>query len=200
MRRGFKTEARKLALEVRAELGLTAHVRFDPFTLAQEYGIPVLGLSDLARDDEAAEAVSYYAVGRTSNFSAALVPIGSGMFIIDNDFHAPVRRRNSVSHEMSHVILEHEFDKVLLTGDGCRCFDQDKEDEATWLAGELLIPYDAAERAARSDMTDEEVAEVFDVSTRLAAMRMNYSGARKIIARKRAYGSSSSFRRPGVMS
>jgi hypothetical protein len=60
--------------------------------------------------------------------------------------------------------------RVLLTPDGCRCFDRDKEDEATWLAGELLVPYAAAEHAAPANM------------------RMNYSGARKVVERKRAYG------------
>jgi Zn-dependent peptidase ImmA (M78 family) len=105
------------------------------------------------------------------------------MFLLDNDSHALVRRRNSISHEMSHIVLEHAFDRVLIGLDGCRCFDRDKEDEATWLAGELLIPYAAAEQAARANMTDPEVADIFDVSLQLAAMRMNYSGARTVIKR-----------------
>jgi hypothetical protein len=36
MQRGFKTEARKLALELRAELHLDAYERFDPYELAEE--------------------------------------------------------------------------------------------------------------------------------------------------------------------
>jgi hypothetical protein len=51
----------------------------------------------------------------------------------------------------------------------------------------MLIPYAAAERAARLDWDDEQVAEEFDVSIQLARMRMNYSGARKIVARKRTW-------------
>lgn len=187
MRWGFKTEARKLALEVRAELGLDAYVQFDPYFLAEEYGIPVYQLSDLGQQNGAGDAARYFMSGRTHAFSAALVPIGCGMFILDNDDHLLVRRRNSISHEMSHVMLEHAFGKVILTSDGCRCFDKDKEEEATWLAGELLIPYAAAERAARSNLTDEQVAAQFDVSPQLAGMRMNFSGARKVVARKRAY-------------
>jgi hypothetical protein len=187
MKRGFKTVARKLALEVRAELGLTAFVRFDPYELASEYGIPVYEVSDLGQDDRAHDAARYFDSGQTSVFSAALVPVGTGMFILDNDSHAFVRRRNSVSHEMSHIILEHAFDRVLVGVDGCRCFDRDKEEEATWLAGELLIPYAAAERAARADMADDQVAEMYEVSTQLAAMRMNYSGARTVVKRRREY-------------
>lgn len=189
MRRGFKTHAKRLALEVRAELGLDASVRFDPYELAVEYGIPVYTLSDLALHEDARQAGAHYALDRPSTFSAALIPVGNGRFILDNDYHAPVRRRNSVSHEMSHVLLEHGFTSVLFTCDGCRSIDKDKEEEADWLAGELLIPYAAAERAARLDLTDEQVAQMFDVSTQLAAMRMNFSGARIIVARKRRYAS-----------
>ena len=189
MRRGFKTQAKKLALEVRAELGLGASACFDPYELAVEYGIPVYTLSELALHEDARQAGAHYALDRPSTFSAALIPVGNGRFILDNDYHAPVRRRNSVSHEMSHVLLEHGFTSVLFTCDGCRSIDKDKEEEADWLAGELLIPYAAAERAARLELTDEQVAQMFDVSTQLAAMRMNFSGARIIVARKRRYAS-----------
>jgi len=197
MKRGFKTYARKLALEIRAELGLTAFVRFDPYELAGEYGIPVYELSDLGRDNGAQNAARHFGSDHSAVFSAALVPVGSGMFIIDNDHQTSTRRRSSVSHEMSHLLLEHAFDEVLVTADGCRSYDKDKEDEATWLAGELLVPYEAAERAAWEDLSNEDVAGQFDVSIRMAAMRMNFSGARKVVALQRAHGLCGS-RLPGI--
>jgi hypothetical protein len=46
VRQGFKTEAKRLALELRAEIGLDAHAPFDPYGFASEYGIPVVQLSD----------------------------------------------------------------------------------------------------------------------------------------------------------
>jgi hypothetical protein len=187
MRRGFKTEARKLALELRAELGLDAFGQFDPYALADEYGVPVFRLSDLGQDPAAGEAAAHYAQDGSATFSAALVPVGSNRLILDNDTHDPRRRRNSLSHEMSHMVLEHEFGQVLLTGDGYRAFSPDKEEGADWLGGELLIPYDAAERAARLDWDDEQVADTYDVSVPLARMRMNYSGARRVVANKRTY-------------
>jgi Zn-dependent peptidase ImmA (M78 family) len=188
MRRGFKTEARKLALELRAELGLDAYSQFDPYALAVEYGIPVFRLRDLGQDPAAREAAAHYTQDGSATFSAALVAVGSKRLILDNDAHDPRRRRNSVSHEMSHLVLEHEFNEVLLTADGCRAFRLDKEEEADWLGGELLIPYAAAERAARLDWDDEQVADAYGVSIPLARMRMNFSGARKVVAnRRRAY-------------
>ena len=187
MRRGFKTEARKLALEIRSEVGLDTYGKFDPYALAGEYGIPIYRLSDLGRDLAARAAAAHYAQDGSATFSAALVPAGSVRMILENDAHDPRRRRNSVSHEMSHLVLEHEFSQVLLTSDGYRAFSPDKEEEADWLGGELLIPYAAAERAARLDWDDEHVADAYDVSIPLARMRMNYSGARRVVANKRAY-------------
>ena len=43
------------------------------------------------------------------------------------------------------------------------------------------------ELAARLDWDDEQVSDAYDVSVPLARMRMNYSGARKVIANKRAF-------------
>jgi IrrE N-terminal-like domain len=159
-----------------------------------EHGIPLPAeLVDAGSNMEALshllEFGSALRTGCSATFSAALVPAGSTRIILDNDAHNPKRRRNSVSHEMSHLVLEHEFGQVMLTGDGYRAFSPDKEEEADWLGGELLIPYDAAERAALNDWDDEQGADAYDVSVPLARMRMNYSGARRVVANKRAYRS-----------
>lgn len=50
----------------------------------------------------------------------------------------------------------------------------------------MLIPYDAALRMARSNASDQTVADAFDVSLAVARWRMNQSGARKIVQRTRA--------------
>jgi Zn-dependent peptidase ImmA (M78 family) len=113
---------------------------------------------------------------RPKAWSAALVPIGSIRIILENTGHAPVRRRSSLAHELSHHFLEHEFDEVLLTDDGCRRFDKKKEKEANFLAGELLIPYQAALKAAFADKTNDEIAAIYGVSNQFAQMCMK--GAR----------------------
>jgi hypothetical protein len=187
VRRGFKTEARKFAVEIRAELGLDEFSSFDPYALAKEYGIPMYKLSELGQHPDARDAAAHYCNGRSAKFSAALVPLGTNRFILENDAHSEKRRRNSISHEMSHLLREHPFQEVVLTLDGCRSFSKDLEAEADWQAGELLIPHEAALRAANLDWTDEQVAEYYDVSVQLARMRMNSSGARKVVANKRSF-------------
>ncbi|MEX5268569.1 ImmA/IrrE family metallo-endopeptidase [Kocuria sp. CPCC 204721] len=181
MRRGFKTESKQLALEVRAEIGLGPHDPFDPYHLAEMYGIRVVRLTDLNESD----AVRHFTEVRVSALSGALIPDGSSLLILENDIHTPQRRRSTLSHEMAHVILEHSFGVTLAYDRKCG-LGGDSENEADLLAGELLIPFDAALRQAWKDATNEEVATLFEVSTQHAAWRMNASGARKIVRRTRA--------------
>ena len=67
--------------------------------------------------------------------------------------------------------------------------NQVQEDEAAEIAGELLVPFDAAKLLARRKTTNEEVALQFGVSVDLARWRMDATGAR-LIARRRATASS----------
>ncbi|OBB77998.1 ImmA/IrrE family metallo-endopeptidase [Mycobacterium sp. 852014-52144_SCH5372336] len=181
MRRGFKTGAKRLALELRAEIGLDAYSPFNPYAFADEYGIPVVQLSNLdgpARD--------HFLRADGSALSGALVPIGTGVAILENDAQPLTRRRTTMCHELAHVVLEHEFG-VSLSADERKCgLGGEQEDEADWLSGEMLIPYDGAFRLARANATDQQAADLFDVSLAVARWRMNHSGARKVVERTRS--------------
>lgn len=168
---------KEVAAEERGGLGLGLMDRLDPYLLAHEHGIPVYPIDKLPDDRCSQEAVAYFTTGRRSAvWSAALVPVGDGRFIMENTGHSVARRCASMAHEMSHHLLEHEFDGVLLSDEGCGKVDRKKEKEANFLAGELLIPYQAALKAAFAEKTNEEVAAAFGVSTQFAQMCMK--GAR----------------------
>ena len=113
--------------------------------------------------------------------SAALVPVGPGRIILGNTAHAPCRRCSSLAHELSHHFLEHAFDNVVLTDEHGCAFDQAREKEASFLAAELLVPYQAALKAAFAERNNDEVAAAYGVSAQFAQMRM--AGARKHAAR-----------------
>lgn len=179
MRRGFKTEAKRLALELRAEIGLDAHAPFDPYAFASEYGIPVVQLSELD-----GEARKHLLSAQRSALSGALIPDGTGVVILENDAQPLTRRRTTMCHELAHVVLEHSFGVSLSDERKCGLGGL-QEDEADWLSGEMLIPYDGAFRLARAYATDERAAQSFDVSLAVARWRMNHSGARKVVERGR---------------
>jgi Zn-dependent peptidase ImmA (M78 family) len=84
---------------------------------------------------------------------------------------------NSLCHELSHIVLEHESETPVSRDVG-RAWNGPQEREADWLAGCLLIPQDAAHAAARAERTDDEVAVAFGVSKALASWRMRMTGAR----------------------
>lgn len=183
LRRGFKAEAKRLALDVRAELGIDVFAPLDPYALAELYGIEVCDLSHPALP---ADAVRHFTGPAAPTFSGALLAVGTGRVIIENHVHEPARRRSTIAHEMAHVLLEHEFG-LLLTGDQlCRSSASAVEQEANELAGELLVPRDAATVAAFRGWTDASVARYFRVSESMARWRMNTTAARRIACRSRS--------------
>lgn len=180
MRRGYKTEAKTLALELRGEIGLGAHAPFDHYAFASEYGIPVLRLSDL---DGVARVHVLRGDGNT--LSGALIPNGSGVVVLENDAQPMARRRTTMCHELAHVVLEHKFGVFLSDERKCGLGGY-QEAEADWLSGEMLIPNDGAFRRARANATNEQAARANEVSLSIARWRMNHSRARKVMQRTRA--------------
>lgn len=163
----------QVAEEERANFGVGDFEPFDPYGLAKEYGIPVYSLSDLADDPAAVEAVTHFSTDGARRWSAALIPVGAGRIIIENDTHAAVRRRSSIGHELGHHLLEHPFDSLTLSDDKCRRFNAAREKEATFFSGRLLICDAAAKRAAFREWPDEQVADHYRVSVQFARMRMH---------------------------
>jgi hypothetical protein len=181
MRRGFKAEAKRLALELRRELGLNAHEPFDPYAFAELYGIKVIRLSELS-----GPARDHFLRSSGSALSGALIPVATGAVILENDAQPKSRRRTTICHELAHLVLGHEF-AVSLTADERKCgLGGEQEAEADWLSGEMLIPYDGAFRLARGNATDEMAAGAFGVSLAVARWRMNHSGARTVVRRSQA--------------
>lgn len=181
MRRGFKKEARELALEVRAELGMDHNGPLDPRRLADLYGVTIIRLSELE-----VSAKQHFQGTGSSSFSGALIPVGTGAVILENDSHHPTRSRMTISHELAHLLLEHSFSNSLVDETGCRNADTNDEGEATHLAGELVLPSQAAIDLAWRNASDEEAANIFQISVKAASWRMNASGARLIVRRARA--------------
>ncbi|OLT39089.1 zinc peptidase [Saccharomonospora sp. CUA-673] len=195
LRRGFKAHAARLALQVREELGATPLDPLDPYALAELYGIPVHSLADphLPR-----AAVRHFTGPAADTFSGALIALGDVRVIVENHVHDHRRRRATIAHEMAHVLLEHELDLPASGAGMCGTAPTSTpatvslptraaaEHEADELAGELLIPRDAARVAALRGWSDATAARRFVVSTAMARWRLNATGARTIAGRYRA--------------
>jgi Zn-dependent peptidase ImmA (M78 family) len=180
--RGFKTFATGLATEVRSELGLRPLDKLDPRALAELLAIPIIDLSTLVAD---APAVRHLLSVETEVFSAVTVFDGPRRAIVHNDGHAPTRQHSNISHELSHGLLHHPATPAL-DDKGCRIWNQGIEDEATWLAGCLLMTERAALMVARGYWTIPEAAERLGVSEAMVRFRLNTTGATTRVRRSAA--------------
>ena len=181
IRRGFKAEAERFALSLRAELGLEVTDRLDPIDFAAHLEIPVVSLPQLGLDGASSQSVSRL-MGRTSGFSALTICEGTRRLIVYNPRHPPTRRANSVVHEVSHIVLEHPPVPALGDG-GCRYWDSELEAEADWQAAALLVPRDGAFGWLRAGGRLSDGAENFGVSLALFRWRVNHTGvARQLTA------------------
>jgi len=178
-----KADCKRFAAELRAEIGLEPMEALDPWKLAELYGIQVIAFSALQLGTEIHE---HFTVTRPDVFSGALLPIGNGAVIVENDSHPVTRRRSTMGHELAHVIREHKFAASLVNERGCRSADPVQEEEAAEIGAELLIPFEAAKYLARRNASNETVALQFGVSIDMARWRMDSTGARLIAARQAA--------------
>ena len=175
LRRGFKADAERISLEIRNEIGLTAHDRLDCMILAEALDVPVVKLSDLVSSGASSTSVGIL-MRRNAQFSALTVADGSRRLIVYNERHPSGRQANSLAHEISHIVLEHPPVPALGEG-GCRYWNSVHEEEADWQAGALLVPREGAVRWLYDGGTNADGAEHFGVSLALFEWRINHSGA-----------------------
>lgn len=173
-RRGFKTEAERISIEVRSELNLTSCESLDPQELASHLNIPVIPMSSLPQTEESS-FVRFFSVTEPDTFSAMTLFSGNGRVIIFNDAHHLHRQRSNVAHEIGHCLLEH-VPSALTDSSGCRNWNDQFESEADWLGASLLVPRDGALALLRRGMSISEVAAIFRVSDALCRWRINQTG------------------------
>ncbi len=183
LRRGFKSEAESYAIEFRRELGIPDAHPLDMFRLANHLDIPTLGLSELESEVSIDCYLKLTKVSK-SPFSAVTLFHGVRRSILYNDSHAPTRQQSDMAHELSHAILGHPACE-LTNQSGGRHYNKDMEDEAACLSGVLLVPKAAAIAVIASNKLPTVAANEFNISLQMMNMRLNQSGAKKIMSYKR---------------
>jgi Zn-dependent peptidase ImmA (M78 family) len=171
--RGFKTEANQTAEEIRAELGLGPLDRLDPRRLAEVLHIPIFNLTAMVELDA---SVGHFVNVEPDAFSAVTVFSGTRRGIVHNDTHSTERQNSNLAHELAHGLLLHP-PTAALEDTGCRNWNQDFEDEATWLAGVLLVTEAATIDIARNRIPVRDASAQYEVSEQMIRWRMNMTGA-----------------------
>ena len=181
---GFSKDAEAISEAMRAELGVRNIDRLDPRQLANHLEVPSVPLSELRHaktgDDELAESIDLLTGREQGALSGITVFRGTERVVIYNDQHKPARQASDINHELAHGLLLHR-PGVALDNRGCRAWDTRIEEEATFLAGALLVPGKAARWLAKRGMSVEEAATRFGCSVDMINWRLNQSGARRLM-------------------
>ena len=183
MKRGFKTHAERLAVEIRSRIGLDAEARLDLAALRGHLEVDLIELSALR--DRCADAVDHLHGDGQADFSAALLVGSEGQLIVINDSHSRARLANSIAHELAHLLLGHEpqpgFDPL-----GNRHWPADDEEEADWLAGCLLAPRAGLIAVVtRLELDLDRAADHYGISIELMRRRWHQTGAARQLERAR---------------
>lgn len=178
--RGFKSAAERLAVAVRADLGLDPLAPIDCAEVCKELGIPTVTVPELVASGASPRSIQQI-LAPDAKFSAMTVAAGTRRLIVYNHRHPAGRRANSLAHELSHILLEHPMSPALSDG-GCRMWDSGLEAQADWQAGALLVPREAALVWMRTNESLEDGALHFGVSVQLFQWRVNQTGVRRQLA------------------
>lgn len=179
LRRGFKAEAERYAQEFREELGIRHSHPLDMFLLAGHLAIPTLELSQL-RGEVSNMAYQCLTNETKKQFFAVTLFVGNRRHIVFNDTVAPTRQQSDMAHELSHAILGHAASE-LTDASGGRHYNKTLEAEAACLSGVLLVPRAAAIAIVASNKHPLVAANEFNISLQMMTMRLNQSGAKRII-------------------
>ena len=185
MERGFKSRCEEMARSLRVELDLDPGGPLSAQLLADYLGVIVWQIEDLGLSGEEIEQLT---VVDPDAWSAVTVSAHGRDAILVNPTHTKGRYSSDVMHELAHLLLGHQPSTVFFAGDehlALRGFNPQLEEEATWLAGALLLPRTALMRIHLAKQSTREICEDYGVSEQMLEFRMRITGVRKQIASRR---------------
>ena len=188
MRWGFKSACEKLAEEHRHELGLALHDPLDAEALASRLGVTVWWPKDVP--NLSPDCLRQLTVNDRDAWSAVTLRVGREHLTIVNSSHPLTRQRNSVVHELAHLLLEHEPNRIDVSKKGfllLNSFEGEQEKEADWLSGALLVPREGLRKIFHRTQNPKRLATHFDVSPKLLEWRLRMTGVAVQARRANAY-------------
>ena len=188
MKHGFKASAERMAVDVRAELGLSPVAPLCPWRLADHFGIIVFGPKDLPL---AANDIHQLTVADPQSWSGLSVRDAGLTAVILNPTHPKARQRNTLMHEISHIHLKHVGSRVDVSMDGLLLvsdFSAEQEEEANWLAGAFLAPRDALLAARNAGKSAQQICNDYGISNELCVWRLRMTGIEAQLQHRRRKG------------
>ncbi|MGH9891674.1 MAG: ImmA/IrrE family metallo-endopeptidase [bacterium] len=184
--RGFKTWCENVAVQQRRELGLAPADPLDPWRLAAHLRITVWTPQDVPGLDQ--RWLKVLLRDDPDSWSAATLRTGSQRLIILNSAHSGGRPASNLTHELSHLIMDHTPARVDVSQDGflmLNTYSRDQEEEANWLSGSLLLPREALMLIRRQGLDHKVAAKRYGVSLQMLQYRLKVTAVDVQLTRAR---------------
>jgi len=196
MRKGFKTEAEKMAANARQLVGLRETSPLPARQLARALGLVVLGPRDIPGMPEPLATQMLFDFAK--NWSGVTIPMEGQTLIIHNTTHNVARQESNLMHEIAHILCEHKPARVEPPGKlpwASRSYDEEQEAQAAWLGGCLQIPRPALVSAILDNLDNLAIGVRFNASPEMVRFRRNTTGVDVQLARRAQYAKVASRRR-----
>lgn len=175
--RGFKSWCEQVAAKERQSLGLRPVDPLEPRQLAQKLGIGVRTPDEIPGLDSA--CVQRLVHEDPDSWSAVTIAEGARAVIILNPSHSKARASSDLMHELAHILIGHKPARVDVAEDGSlllHLYDKKQEDEASWLAGCLLLPRQAVLDIFARGLDRPLAARTYGVSMDMLTFRIGVTG------------------------
>lgn len=178
--RGFKTKCENISLQLRRELGVRKSAPLIARDLARHLEVRLWEPSEIMGLSE--NTLAILTKRRNTAWSAVTISCGDIDSVIYNPVHSEARQSSDIMHELSHILLIHKPSQIMVSPDNpfmLRSYNERLEEEASWLAGCLLLPRDALAHIRINGLSDDEVCNSYVVSRQLLTYRMNVTGVNR---------------------
>jgi hypothetical protein len=184
MRRGFKSQAERLALQHRTAFGIAPTDRLNPISFLRARGLIVWNPKDIPGIDP--HHLQQLMVAGKDEWDGMTIKENGQIAIIINSSDAETRQANTLMHEWAHIELRHKPNRadrseggILLLSD----YPAGIEEEADWLSGCMLAPRDGLLAHCRSGLNTTQIAAHYGISPQLANWRIRMTGIHRQLDR-----------------
>ncbi len=177
MERGFKARCESISVGLRRELGFAPIAPLSPYSLSEYLEVPVIPLTDMT-GLETVDVRQLIEVDPDA-WSALTVSNNGRDLIILNPVHTGGRPPSDIMHELGHLLLGHDASTMHYVGDegiALRGYNAPNEEEASWLAGVLLLPRPALVHIRTSKMSNMDAINEYRVSQAMLTYRTRMAG------------------------
>jgi hypothetical protein len=175
--RGFKAWCENVAIQHRRELKLSPFDPLPPSRLAELLDVVVWNAEQVPGLHH--QSLSILLKKDPDSWSAVTLSGGPKDLVILNSAHRGGRPASNLMHELSHLLIGHEPARVDISADGIlmlNTYNAQQEQEATWLAGTLLLPRPALMHIRHARMNTATALATYGVSLQMFEYRIRMSG------------------------